>query len=61
MNLKDAWEKYEKTGVLSDEELDSLIESAESGLKYLEARGERFVSFKTILDLEFLTRMKRSR
>ncbi len=60
-SLESLWKKYEKDDPLSDEELEELIVSATVGLNYLNARGERFVSFKTILDLETLRRIKKYR
>ena len=54
MNLKELWETFGKGDPLSDNDLRRLIKNAESALEYLDARNERFVSFKTIFDLETL-------
>lgn len=59
--LKDLWKKFEKGDSLSDDELEDLIISASVGLNYLKARNEKFVSFKTQLDLDTLKRIKRWR
>lgn len=50
--LRDAWETFDRGDKLTDQQLKMLKKNAEDGLKYLEARGERFVCFKTILDLD---------
>lgn len=60
-NLDVLWKKFEQGDPLSDKELEDLIVSATVGLNYLNARGERFVSSKTILDLETLLLMKKWR
>jgi len=59
--LKAAWDKLERGDPLTDLELKHLKKSAEQGLAYLEARGERFVLFKTRLDLETIKGYMRER
>lgn len=54
MDLKELWDTFAKGDPLTDDDIKSLIKSAESALEYLDARRERFVSFKTRLDLERL-------
>ena len=52
--LADTWQKFDRGDPITDGELKELINSAKEGLRYLRARGERFVSYKTILDIETL-------
>ena len=51
-SLKQLWQIFDKGDMLTDKELDRLMKNAQEGLTYLLARGERFVSFKTYLDME---------
>lgn len=59
--LINMWRKFDRGDPLTDSELSELIESASDGLRYLQARGERFVSYKTIMDLETLRGFQRAR
>jgi hypothetical protein len=52
--LRDLWEVFDRGDHLSDGDLKILISSAESGLRYLHARGERLAASRTAMDLERL-------
>lgn len=60
-SLKELWNVFGCGDPITDEELNTLIVSAQSGIEYLEARGEKFVLFKTILDLETLKGFQNAR
>lgn len=52
--IKELWDTFDRGDHLSEPELRALIKSAEQGLGYLQARGERLATCKTLMDLERL-------
>lgn len=52
--LQYAWTKFDRGDALTDQEIRFMIPGAEAALRYLRARGERFVASKTCLDLQAL-------
>lgn len=49
--LADLWDVFDRGDHLTDGDLKVLIASAEAGLRYLRARGERLSAAKTAMDL----------
>jgi len=60
-SLRELWVIFSKGDHLTDSELDRLIKSAEKGVEYLEARGERLTLKATYFDLEALRGYKQAR
>jgi hypothetical protein len=59
--MKPLWEKFDRGDPITDSELGMLKKQIEQGISYLEARGERFVLFKSRLDLERINGYIRAR
>lgn len=54
-SIKSRWEKFDRGDLLSDEDLDVLIDNVEQGIEFLEARGETGgVLFKALVNSERL-------
>lgn len=61
-DLTDAWKKFRHGDSLTDKELAALIADIETGMAFLENRGETGgVLFKARLDRESLVGFKRAR
>lgn len=62
LNLTDAWRKFRHGDALTDKELAALIKDIETGIPFLENRGETGgVLFKALLDRESLLSYQRAR
>lgn len=63
MHMKELWKKVHNGQSITDEELVLLIKQCESGLEYLEARGDRFwlATSAAWRDLDTLKGFARSR
>ena len=55
MEMKERWAKFRRGDALSKQELEALIMECQTGISWLEARGETGgVLFKARIDLETL-------
>ena len=52
--MKNLWKKFDSGEALTTQEVKELIASSEGGLLFLQERGERFLIYKVIADLETL-------
>lgn len=53
-DLRKLWETFSRGDHLKTSELKILIRSAEQGMEYLNARGEKLAAAKTAMDLSSL-------
>lgn len=59
--LRELWGVYDRGDHLTDSEVARLLESAEQGVNYLQARGERLAAKTTLIDISTLKSFQQAR